>query len=148
MAAFTRTVPPNRSLTIPKEKRRGLFIRRLKTFRFDIPSRSFDFYHLYTQIELFCQKYRISRETSHRLQVCAEEGVLYLFNNGLANRMLLSISYSDRQDGAAMTLDYDGPPQDPFAGHTDDLGLRLLRANTIDIQYAHDGDGSHLQFQV
>jgi len=132
----------------PQREKTRAFIRRLKTFRFDIPSRSFDFYHLYTEIELFCQKYRISRETSHRLQVCAEEGVLYLFNNGLANRMLLSISYSDRQDGAAMTLDYDGPPQDPFAGHADDLGLRLLRANTREILYAHDGDGSRLQFQV
>ena len=132
----------------PQRERTKAFVRRLKTFQYEIPSRTFDFYRLYTRIELFCQKYRISRETSYGLQLCAEESVFYLFNHDLADHISLSISYSEKEEHVLLALDYNGPDQDPFADDEDDLGLRILRSRALLIRYENDEAGNHLKFQL
>ncbi|MBP3685002.1 MAG: amino acid ABC transporter ATP-binding protein [Oscillospiraceae bacterium] len=132
----------------PKRERTKAFIRRLKTFQYEIPSKTFDFYQLYTQIELFCQKYRISRETSYGLQLCTEESVFHLLKHNLASRILLSISYSEQSGAAMLMLDYDGPNRDPFSGGEEDIGLQLLRSKAEQIQYENSEEGNHLKLQL
>ena len=142
------TGTPDEIFDHPQRERTRSFIRRLKTFQYEIPSRTFDFYRLYTQIELFCQKYRVSRDTSYMLQLCVEESVFYLFNHSLADRISLSISYGERAGSALLSLDYNGPNRDPFANDEEDLGLQLLRSKTSLIRYENDEEGNHLKFQL
>lgn len=142
------TGTPEEIFDHPQRERTKAFIRRQKTFQYEIPSRTFDFYQLYTQIELFCQKYRISRETSYGLQLCAEESVFHLLNHSLASHILLSISYSEQSGAAMLTLDYDGPNRDPFAGGEEDIGLQLLRSKAEQIWYEKNEEGNHLKFQL
>lgn len=139
---------PEQVFDHPQRERTKAFIQRLKTFRYEIPSRTFDFYQLNTQTELFCQKYRVSRDTSYRLQLCVEESIFYLFNHDLADHIFLSISYSEKEDHALLALDYNGPNGDPFAGAKEDLGLQLLRFKTSQIRYENDENGNHLKFQL
>ena len=130
----------------PRREKTMAFIQRLKTFQYEIPSKTFDFYQLCAQLEFFCQKYRISRETSYRLRLCTEESVFYLFGNDLASRIFLSVSYSDREDTATLSRDYDGILRKPFEEQDTDIGLLLLRSKTKRIEYTNDHNSNHLKF--
>jgi len=142
------TGTPEEIFDHPQRERTKAFIRRQKTFQYEIPSRTFDFYQLYTQIELFCQKYRISRETSYGLQLCAEESVFHLLNHNLASHILISIYYSEQSGDAMLTPDYGVPNRDPYAGGEEDIGLQLLRSKAEQIWYEKNEEGNHLKFQL
>jgi len=46
-----------------------------------------------------------------------------------------------------LSLDYDGPPGNPFDGE-EDLGLVLLRAKSSQIEYTNDEKGNHLELNL
>ncbi|MBQ6900503.1 MAG: amino acid ABC transporter ATP-binding protein [Firmicutes bacterium] len=138
---------PEKIFDAPEKPKTKAFIRKLKTLRYEINSRNFDFLQLYTQISLFCQKYRISPKASHSMQLCTEEAVFYLLNNNLAAHIELSLEYSDKDGSVILSLDYDGLHGDPFEGK-EDIGIMLLRAKSSQIQYSNDKDGNHLKLNL
>ena len=138
---------PEQIFDNPQKPKTKAFIGKLKTLRYEIASKNFDFLQLYTQISLFCQKYRITPKSSHSMRLCTEEAVFYLLNNDLASRIELSLEYSDKNGTVTLSLDYDGPPGNPFDGE-EDLGLILLRAKSSQIEYTNDEKGNHLKLNL
>ena len=138
---------PEQIFDNPQKPKTKAFIGKLKTLRYEIASKNFDFLQLYTQISLFCQKYRITPKSSHSMQLCTEEAVFYLLNNDLASRIELSLEYSDKNGTVTLSLEYDGPPGNPFDGE-EDLGLILLRAKSSQIEYTNDEKGNHLKLNL
>lgn len=122
----------------PQRDKTRAFIHRIKTFTFDIRSRTFDLYSLNAGIELFCRKQFLSEKQIFNIQLVLEELIMnkLLPRSGESIDMNVTVGYSEERDAIDLTLVYAGDTYNPFADEIPD-DLPMIIVNNLVKTKAH-----------
>lgn len=138
--------PPEQIFEHPTRERTRTFVRRLKTFELEITSPTFDFIEVSTGIEEFGRRQLLSQKQINSLQIVFEELCVQtlLRDNGSVYPLKFSCSVSELDGSCEATVDYGGPPRDPFAAPGDELSLKMVLGLTK--QHVWSGEnGNHIK---
>ncbi|MDX9868616.1 MAG: amino acid ABC transporter ATP-binding protein [Kiritimatiellia bacterium] len=122
---------PEQIFDNPQRDKTRAFLRKIRTFTFEIASPAFDFYRLNAEIEAFGRKQLLSQKQIYNLQLVIEELVV----NTLLPRLgpdvdiRLDVGYAEESGETGVALTYGGDPFDPLSadGGEDDLSAMILR---------------------
>jgi polar amino acid transport system ATP-binding protein len=142
--------PPEQIFEHPQKERTKAFVHRIRSFSCQVSSPDYDLYAIQAQIEAFCEKQILPRETRDNLLLVMEEA-LGIYRPKLGPVTLdVTISYSEKEERLAVVLDSTGLPGNPLeaADLPDDLGLMLIQGLTENLIYRRIGERNHLEFLV
>lgn len=142
--------PPEQIFDSPQKERTRAFIHRIRSFTCHVSSPDYDLYAIQAQIEAFCEKQILPRETRDNLLLVVEE-VLQIYRPQLASITLdMTISYSEKQERLAVVILSTGEPGNPLetVHLSDELGLMLIRGLTRNVDYRRVGDRNRLEFEI
>ena len=128
---------PQQIFCHPEKARTRAFINRIRSFTFRIESAEFDFYAMNAEIEAFCEKHILPRETRHNLLLLVEE-LLELHLPWLVNGAInIDIDYSEKTGDVDLTFIAAAAAGNVLeAGdHQDDLPVLLIRNFAENITY-------------
>ena len=119
-----------------KDKTRA-FIHRIKTFAFDIRSRSFDLYSLNSGIEAFGARQFLLERQIYDIQLILEELLVnkLLPVQGDSVDITVAVSHSEENSAIDLAITYASEPYNPFDDRGDgDLPMLIARklATTVD----------------
>lgn len=123
--------PPEQIFGAPQKERTRAFIQKVRTYSFDIKSRSFDFYALMAGLERFAQKHALSAKQSNALQLAAEELVVNQLIPRMEGEPDLTLTAGYAEETGAVELTAVWPSAEPFPDFFDhggekDISLMLL----------------------
>lgn len=121
----------------PQREKTIRFIRQLKVHEKRITSRDFDFIGMVSQLEEFGRKNQIPPRTVLRMQTVFEELCVQILMPRMPEtfEMLVTTSYSQKEEKAAMEIHYSGEAFDPR--QTDNiLSLKLVENAAEAMTYA------------
>lgn len=113
----------------PQRDKTRAFIHRIKTFTFDIRSRTFDLYSLNAGVELFCRKQFLPEKQIFNIQLVLEELIVnkLIARSGESIDISVTVGYSEEHDTIDLTVVYAGGTYNPFADESaDDLPMILV----------------------
>jgi polar amino acid transport system ATP-binding protein len=124
-----------------KEKTRA-FVNRIRSYSYRIGSPDFDRYAMNAEIEAFCEKHILPRETRYNLMLAIEE-LLELHMPGLCDAPLdLSVTYAEKAGTVEVVFARGGEWANPLESNLqpDDLAVKIIRGLAGSIAYrAADG---------
>ena len=128
---------PQQIFCHPEKARTRAFINRIRSFTFRIESAEFDFYAMNAEIEAFCEKHILPRETRHNLLLLVEE-LLALHLPSLVNGAInIDIDYSEKTGDVELTFIAAAAAGNVLEAddHQDDLPVLLIRNFAQNITY-------------
>ncbi|MGE5180291.1 MAG: ATP-binding cassette domain-containing protein [Bacteroidota bacterium] len=134
----------------PAREKTRAFIQRIRSFTCRITSPDYDLYGMNAEIETFCEKHILPKETRERLLLVVEE-VLQMYGPLLQTTPLdLVIEYSERTRGLALAWDTPGEPSNPLdpTRLPDELGWSIVRNLTEEIAYQRLEDRNHVSMRM
>jgi polar amino acid transport system ATP-binding protein len=139
--------PPKQIFGAPRKDKTRLFIHRIKTFTFEIKSRTFDLYALNAGIETFGRKHFFAEKQIYHIQLVLEEIILnqLLPAQGESVDITVLVDYSEEDGSIEIILTYAGKPCNPFeeGSGPDDLSIRIIRKLVTQNDYSLQ-DGKNL----
>lgn len=130
-----------------KEKTRA-FIHRIKTYRFDIRTRGFDFLALNSGIEGFGKKLLFTDKQIYQIQLVIEELVMNQLLPAQPSTeadISIAIGYSESQEEVSLILDYGFIDFNPMNVEEDEnFSLLLIRKQVKNQEYQYDGTRAKL----
>ena len=122
---------PRQIFEQPQKDKTRAFIHHIKSFTFEIRSRTFDLYSLNAGIETFGRKQFLPEKQVHSIQLVLEELILnaLLAKQGASVDMAVTVGYSEKTGAIDLTIDYIGESFNPFA--EDDAGGENALSMTI-----------------
>ncbi len=124
----------------PVKSRTRAFIHRIRSYRFDIDSSEFDFYAMNAEIETFCEKHLVPRDTRHNLLLLVEELVQLHLPSIAQGPIAVNVDFAEKTGELSLIL--ESPPAVgnvlESAGEDDEIALLLVRnyAERIDYRVA------------
>jgi polar amino acid transport system ATP-binding protein len=141
---------PEQIFDNPQKPKTKAFIHRIRSYRYRIASPDYDLYAMNAEIEAFCEKQILPKNTRHDLLLLVEE-LLILFRPALSSSVLdLTIAYSektDRLDIACETNAGFGNPLDQEAS-SENLGIMIVRNLTESIQFRCEDGRNILELKM
>jgi polar amino acid transport system ATP-binding protein len=134
----------------PKREKTRAFIQRIRNYSRRITSPDYDLYAMNAEIEAFCEKHILPRETQQRLLLVVEE-VLQMYGPMLrATPLDLVIEYSERTHGVALAWDTSGEAANPLDASRlpDPMGLSIVRNLTEEIVYERLDGHNHIRMRM
>jgi len=141
---------PEQIFEDPRKERTKAFINRTRSYTCQVTSPDYDLYAINAEIEAFCEKQILPREIRNNLLLAVEE-LLQIYGPRLGQATLeITISYSEKQDRLEVVFESTGEPGNPLETTqlADDLGLRLIRGVTQDLNYRHEGGRNRLELRM
>jgi len=124
----------------PQKEKTRAFVNRIRSYACRIASPDFDRYAMNAEIEAFCEKHILPRETRHNLMLAIEE-IIEILKPDLGRAPLdLSVTYSEKTDAVEVSFERGGERPNPLdSDQPDDFGVRIVRraAEAIDYQVAN-----------
>ena len=130
----------------PQREKTRVFVNRIRSYSCLIGSPDFDLYALNAQIEAFCEKHILPRNTRHNLLLAVEE-LLDLHKPELRDAPLeLTAAYSEETETLEVICERSGEGGNPLESDrlADDLGLTIVRHVAEAIDYRVAGGRSRL----
>ncbi len=131
---------PRQIFEHPQRDKTRAFIHRIKTFSFEIRSRTFDLYDLNSGIELFGHRQFLSEKQIFNIQLVCEELIInkLFIKMGEVVDITVTVGYSEESGNVDLTIAYLGEPYNPFADLDDaeDLPMVIVRKLTASHDYA------------
>ncbi len=122
----------------PRRENTRRFIRKLKVLELSIDSRDYDFLGMAGEIDQYCSKNQIPYKTASRVRLAFEELVQQMLIPNLTQPDIQAvIEYSEAEESAALTVNYNGPEFD-VTTRGDELSLKVLRSAVSDMAYSRD----------
>jgi polar amino acid transport system ATP-binding protein len=137
---------PQQIFENPQKERTRAFIDRIRSFNYRIGSPDYDLYAMNAEIEAFCEKQILPRDTRQTLLLLVEE-LLQLYAPYLASTVLdLTIAHSEKKASIELVLESSGEPLNPLeTGQLpDELGLAIIRNLSNSIEYNRVRDKNRL----
>ena len=126
---------PEQIFDHPEREKTRRFIRRLKVLELRVESREYDFPAMVGEIDRYCSKNQIPPRMAGRIQLALEELLQQLLLPALENpRIRLTAEYSEADERAVITADYNGPAAD-ITKNGDGLSLAVLGGMVSDMRY-------------
>ena len=131
---------PEQIFDNPQRENTRRFIRQLKVLELSIENRDYDFLGMAAEIDRYCSKNQIPWKTAQRISLAFEELVQQLLIPALPQpRIRAVIEYSEAEEKAVLTVNYNGSPFDVTAGG-DKLALQVLKSTESERTYTLTGD--------
>jgi len=142
----------------PKREKTEQFVRKLKHISYHIGSRSFDLIELQGQIQLFCDKYGLSKHESYSLQLCTEEMLNDLLDAVKGGRISIDVcvSFSEKDFSCELSFssvgEYFNPFEQVYRGDKDDylkhLGLTIIRSKADSITHQYENNTNTITLKL
>lgn len=120
---------PQQIFAAPKKEKTRAFVHKIKTFTFEITSRSFDLYSLNAGVENFGRNQFLPERQIANIQLVLEE---LLINKILAGQeenvdVAVTVGYSEENKDIELVITYGGDPYNPFDDRdADDLSMIIV----------------------
>lgn len=142
---------PRQIFESPRREKTRAFIHRIRNFNYRINSPAYDLYALNAEVETFCEKQILPKETRQKIQLVIEE-MLQLYLPALATTPLeLTLAYSEKTANLDLIFETTGAPFDPFdkSQQPDQLGFDIVSGlcASIDSQRVEDKTRITLQLE-
>jgi len=134
----------------PQREKTRAFVNRIRSYRYRISSRDFDRYAMNAEIEAFCEKHILPRDTRYNLMLAIEEILAMLVPELDKFPLELGITYSENSDALELSFERSGDWPNPLDGtaQLDDFGARIVRRAAESIDYAVAGGKSILTVRI
>jgi polar amino acid transport system ATP-binding protein len=142
--------PPSQIFDNPQREKTSAFINRVRSYRAHIASPDFDLYALNAEIEAFCEKHIVPRETRQNLLLLVEE-VLQLHKPWLTQGALdLTVSYSEKTGALELECECSGDAGNQLQPDEGEDGLEavIIQAFCERIDYRLVDGRSRLEFLI
>jgi polar amino acid transport system ATP-binding protein len=144
--------PPERIFKHPQNERTRAFIHKIKTFVFEIRSKTFDLYALNAGVEEFGRRQFLSQNQIYTVEHVIEELVInkLLDKQGDAIDMTVTVGYSEESSAMELLLAYAGEPYNPFddGGGEDDLPMMIVGKLVKSSEYSFDAGRNNLKLRL
>ncbi len=132
-----------------REKTRN-FIRKIRTFTFEIRSRAFDLYSLFAGVESFGHRQFLAEKQIHDIQLALEELILNKLLAKLADpaSLTVTVGFSEVSGDLELTLAYRGEAYNPLEDDAVDLPLTLIRSLVRSGSCTSDGEANQLRLTM
>ena len=141
---------PEQIFDAPQRARTRNFIHRIRNCIFKITSPDFDLYALNGEVEGFCDKQFLSKETRNNLLLIIEE-LLLIYKPLLKTIPLeLTLAYSEKNETLELACESEGKQCNPLESDqlVDELGVNLIKRFSTNIAYAWDGHKNKLTISI
>jgi polar amino acid transport system ATP-binding protein len=124
-------------------------VNRIRSYACRIASPDFDRYAMNAEIEAFCEKHIIPRDTRYNLMLVVEE-VLEMLGPELGRVPVdLGVTYSEKTDAVEVTFERDGERPNPLeSDQPDDLAVKIIRSAAEAVDYRVAGGRSRLAVRI
>jgi polar amino acid transport system ATP-binding protein len=133
---------PEQIFDHPRKEKTRAFINRVRRFRYRIQSPDYDLYALNAQIESFCEKHFLTKNTRDNALLLTEESLLLQTD---FSDVEFSLNYSEKSGRLEILLAAAGDPVDPLkeGAREDDIGLKLIQSRSARTLYNYE-DGKNI----
>jgi len=141
---------PEQIFENPQKEKTRAFIHRIRSACFHIDSPDFDLYAMNAEIELFCEKQILSKQTRHHVLLLVEE-LLMIYQPLLHTTALdVTLTYSEKKDRLELVLESDGDAANPLDKRylPDELGLNIINRLAEEIDYQTVGNRNRLSMSI
>ncbi len=127
--------PPDVIFKNPKREKTRAFIKRIKSFRYEVASKDFDFIELTNNLLNFCAANALSRANTNKVGLLSEELTMNLVPK--ANLIIVDFCFPDSQTEFELVVTYGGEKQD--VTQDDSMSAQIVRGIANDITHEYDG---------
>jgi polar amino acid transport system ATP-binding protein len=134
----------------PQRERTRAFVNRIRSYHCRIESADFDRYAMNAEIEAFCERHVLPRDTRYNLVLAIEE-VLQLLMPDLGKTALqLAVTYSENSNALEVSFERSGDWPDPLdsTARPDDFSARIVRRVAESIAYRASAGKSTLSVHI
>ncbi len=133
----------------PKKEKTRAFINRIRSYVYRIASPDFDRYAMNAEIEAFCEKHILPRDTRYNLMLVIEE-ILEIITPDLGKAPLdLAVAYSEKTDELEVIFERVGEWPNPLETDLpDDFGVKIVKSAATAIDYRVEGGRSRLVIRI
>jgi len=143
--------PPEQIFGNPQKEKTRAFIQRIRSYTCRISSPDYDLYAMNAEIEAFCEKQILPKNTRDSLLLLVEE-LLQIYTPYLPEAVLdLTVAYSEKSARLEVVCESSGKAANPLESGNlsgDDLGLAIIKNLTESIDYQWLNDKNRLQFLI
>ena len=133
-----------------KAEKTKAFINRILSYTCRITSPDYDLYAMNAEIEAFCDKQILSKQTRYNLLLLVEE-LLQIYRPYLSRVALeMTIAYSEKNECLELICESAGEKVNPLVRENlvDDLGLMIIKNLSESIDYKWSDGKNRLQFVI
>lgn len=142
----------------PKREKTIAFIQRQKYFHYEITEKNFDLPEMQSKIEIFAEKYGLSKKYLQRIQLSCEEMILGLldgcYNDGENISIVIDIIYIESKKLVEFKFSCTGKNHNPLAEKfsdselEDNLGRMILENLTQDFSHVYENETNKIKFKL
>ncbi len=126
--------PPKVIFENPKREKTRAFIKRMKSFRYEVDSKDFDFIELTNSLLNFCSANALSRANTNKVGLLSEETTVNLIPK--AKLISVDFSFPDSQTQFELVLTYGGDKLD--VTQDESMSAHIVRGIAKDISHEYD----------
>jgi polar amino acid transport system ATP-binding protein len=140
---------PEQIFENPQKPKTRAFIQRIRSYSRRLSSPDFDLYAMNAEIEAFCEKQFLSKDTSQDLLLLVEE-LVQLYRPRLAAAGLdLTLAHSEKSDDVEIVCESAGDAANPLeAPASDDLGQTIIRNLVRSIESRRENGVNRLELKL
>jgi len=136
----------------PQKVKTREFINRVRSFIYHIATLDYDLYAMNAEIEAFCEKHWLAKQTRHNVLLLVEE-LLAIYQTSQINRNVdidLTLSYSEKRDSLEIEIASTGPAGNPLDQSVlpDQLGMAIIENMGENINYQRVNDRNMVRLTV
>lgn len=132
---------PEQIFENPHKPKTKAFINRIRSHHYHITSPDYDFYAMNAEIEAFCEKQILPKETRHALLLLVGELLILFQEMSALSGLDLTISYSEKTGRLEIVCETGSVVSNPLeqGDSAENLGLMIIRNLTESFQFrCHD----------
>ena len=141
---------PQQIFDNPQREKTLAFINGIRSVCFHIETPDFDLYAMNAEIEQFCERQIISKQTRNRVLLVLEE-LLMIYQPLLQTTMLdLTLTYSEKTGCLELALESEGVAVNPLENESldDELGLNIINNLTEGVRFETIGGKNRLSMGI
>lgn len=135
----------------PRKEKTRAFVHKIKTFTYEIRSRTFDLYDLNAGVEAFCRRQYLAEKQIMNIQLVLEELIVNQILPGEPQPVdiTVTVGYIEESGAIEVELIYGGDAGDPFKGAgRDSLSMTLVENLVARHDYVPDGGVHRLRLAM
>lgn len=143
---------PQQIFDHPQKEKTRVFINRIRSFSYHIGTPDYDLYAMNGEIENFCEKHVISKETRNKVLLLVEE-ILQVFSEKTGTAAFdidLTISYSEKRNSLELVVESTGVYLNPFKEHdlSDQLSPAIIKNLSENVEFQRVNERNRLSLTV
>lgn len=129
---------PDQIFNHPKQEKTRAFVKRLRTWEYQIHTADFDLYEMNGQMGEFARKQFLTEKQLNNLELITEELIMHQMIQH-TQEITIQVGYFEVDDKLEITLSYAGEAFNPFDTEKEDvLSMLLVRQLTENIRYRYE----------